>query len=271
MEFQACTGRKVGWGREGGSAAPGQGQLRSQKLLESRSHPQLLSRSRSYKYQCPAGVLGEQHASRLCSRHEPAQPTTLLPLAEKCPIAIPNLALPSITWPCPAAQAPEVSGLCVGLPERSSSDLGSVFCPKEVKQHLPPPAALTQHHQEPVASPKTSIFTFRHASCTLREHQAAWQIPCWNLGNQVLRISAQYLNQFGQFLTVDVSGRIYVVNENIQFLKQFLLTISILFTSTCILEGGSLFKHLLKRISSRGLVLCQWALILKHFTGKKHH
>lgn len=75
VEFQPCTGRKVGWGRESGSIAPEQGK---HSLTEAAGKPlsssAALTDPGAINTSSPAGVLGEQHASRLCSRQEPAEP-----------------------------------------------------------------------------------------------------------------------------------------------------------------------------------------------------
>lgn len=169
VEFQPCTGRKVGWGREGGSAAPEQGQL---PLPEAAGKPlsssAALTDPGAINTSCPAGVLGEQHASRLCSRHEPAQPSPLLSLAEKGPKAIPSLALVRLTWQCPGAEAPELPE----LPECSSSILASCILPQGGTTASPFTAALgiTKSQWPLLRAPFSPSDT---CSNTLREHHTA--------------------------------------------------------------------------------------------------
>lgn len=75
VEFQPCTGRKVGWGRALCSAAPerGKGWLTEAagKLLSSSA---ALADPTAINTSTAAGILGEQHAGRLCSKWERAEP-----------------------------------------------------------------------------------------------------------------------------------------------------------------------------------------------------
>lgn len=71
VEFQPWTGRKVGWGREFGSIAPAHGKCSfteaARKLLSSSA---ALADPSAINTSSTAGVLGELHASRLCTKQE---------------------------------------------------------------------------------------------------------------------------------------------------------------------------------------------------------
>lgn len=75
VEFQSCTGRKVGWGRELGSTAPEQGKcLLTEAARKPLSSSAALTDPSAINTISTAGVLGEQHASRLCTKWELVEP-----------------------------------------------------------------------------------------------------------------------------------------------------------------------------------------------------
>jgi len=75
VEFQPCTGRKVGWGRELGSTAAEQCKYllteAARKLLSSSA---ALTDPSAINTISAAGVLGKQHASRHCTNQELVKP-----------------------------------------------------------------------------------------------------------------------------------------------------------------------------------------------------
>lgn len=74
VEFQPCTGRKVGWGRVLGSTAPGQGKrLLTEAARKPLSSSAALTDPSAINTGSAAGVLGEQHASGLRTKREPAE------------------------------------------------------------------------------------------------------------------------------------------------------------------------------------------------------
>lgn len=75
MEFQPCTGRKVGWGRELGSIAPEKSKcLLTEAARKPLSSSAAITDPSAINTTSTAGVLGEQHASRLCTKRELVEP-----------------------------------------------------------------------------------------------------------------------------------------------------------------------------------------------------
>lgn len=132
-----------------------------------------------------AGVLGEQHASRLCTKQEPVEPycSTYLKSWTK---TTPKLPLPTDYLKTSCAHQVYV---CSWLSAWSWAEFfpHMFSASRHIKQYLPSPPAFTWLHlQEPRVFSKGHFDPQTHASTTLRWHHVA--LESWGVTSVSLNI-----------------------------------------------------------------------------------